>query len=41
MWYYVGKDQEFKNRNAFKKYDYGLTKLLGRWLSEKDIPLEY
>ena len=41
MWYYIGKDQEFKNRNAFKKYDRGLTKLLGQWLSEKDIPLEY
>ena len=41
MWYYVGKDQEFKNRDAFKKYDQGLTNLISRWLSEEDIPLGY
>ena len=41
MWYYVGKNQEFKTRDAFKKYDQGLTNLISRWLSEEDIPLEY
>ncbi len=41
MWYYLGKDHEFKTRDAFKKYDPELTNLLGLWLSEEDIPRRY
>ncbi|MCY3743525.1 MAG: hypothetical protein OXH00_21125 [Candidatus Poribacteria bacterium] len=41
MWYYVGKNQEFKTRNAFKKYDPGITDLIGLWLSEEKIPHGY
>ena len=41
MWYYVGKNQEFKTRDAFKKYDPGITNLMGLWLSEAEIPYGY
>lgn len=41
MWYYLGKNHEFKTRDAFKKYDPELTNLLGLWLSEEDIPRRY
>ena len=41
MWYYLGKNHEFKTRDAFKKYDPELTNLLGLWLSEEDIPHGY
>ena len=41
MWYYVGNGQEFETREAFKKYDPGLTNLLSLWLSEEDIPRGY
>ncbi len=41
MWYYVGKSREFKTRDAFKKYDPGITDLIGLWLSEEEIPHGY
>ena len=41
MWYYLGKDHEFKTRDAFKKYDPELTSLLSLWLSDEDIPHGY
>ncbi|MXV73623.1 Zn-dependent oligopeptidase [Candidatus Poribacteria bacterium] len=41
MWYYVGKNQEFKTRDAFKKYDPGITDLIGLWLSAEEIPRGY
>ena len=41
MWYYVGKGQEFETTDAFKKYDPGLTSVLGLWLSEAEIPRRY
>ena len=39
MWYYLGKDHEFETRDAFKDYDPELTRLLGLWLSDEEIPL--
>ena len=41
MWYYVGKGRAFETRDAFKKYDPGLTSVLGLWLSEAEIPRRY
>ena len=41
MWYYLGKDHEFKTRDAFKNYDPELTRLLGLWLSDEEIPHGY
>ena len=38
MWYYTG---EFETRDALKKYDPGLAKLLGDWISDEDIPKIY
>ena len=38
MWYYAG---EFETRDALKKYDPGLAKLLGDWISDEDIPKVY
>ena len=38
MWYYAG---EFETRDALKEYDPGLAKLLGDWISDKDIPKVY
>ena len=38
MWYYAG---EFETRDALKEYDLGLTKLLGDWISDEDIPKVY
>ena len=41
MWYYFGKDQDFETRDAFRKYDPGLTDLLGLWMSDAEIPHGY
>ena len=40
-WYTWGNGHKFKSREEFKEYDPGLTHLLGRWLSEEEIPLTY
>ena len=42
IWYYeIKTGWRFETRDAFKQFDPDLTRLLGNWLSEVEIPQGY